>query len=59
MKPLYSNGQWAVLHDKTRANYTGHIRKRRGRWWFFGDVCRDIKGPIHRIIKNGGSIQIP
>ncbi len=43
--------------DITRHIYTGHVRKVRGRWWFFGDVCKDIKGRVSVLESKGARIQ--
>ncbi len=43
MKPKHIYGEWATLSHPVFGTYTGHIRKRRGRWWFCGDACRDVR----------------
>lgn len=48
----YRHGEWVCLHTDGGC-YTGHIRKRKGRWWFFGDVCKDIKGLLSNITIHG------
>lgn len=37
------NGDWATLNHRTFGTYTGYIRKRKNRWWFCGDICREVK----------------
>jgi hypothetical protein len=55
--PKYTHGEWVTFMDITRHIYTGHVRKVRGRWWFFGDVCRDIKGRVSVLESKGAKIQ--
>jgi len=59
VKSDYTNGEWVIFEQPVGGNYTGHIRKRNGRWWFFGDVCRNVKGRVSDLIRKGGSIRRP
>lgn len=59
MTPQYHHRQWVILVGYQRGNFTGYIRKHKRRWWFFGDVCRDVKGRVHQLEATGARIQIP
>jgi len=36
----FTSGQSVLLEDSHTGLWTGHMRKRRGRWWFTADVGR-------------------
>jgi hypothetical protein len=49
----YRHRQPAMLFHRHFGCFTGHLMKHRGHWYFFGDVCRDIKGRLDSIRKQG------
>lgn len=53
----FEHRERVTFMDITRHIYTGHVRKVRGRWWFFGDVCKDIKGRVSVLESKGARIQ--
>lgn len=36
--------------------FSGHFRKRKGRWHFYGDTCYDVKGRWDYLRSKGYSI---
>lgn len=55
--PKYRHGEWVTAWIPEVGSVSGHMRKRKGRWWFFGDVLRDIKWSPRSIRAKGGCIQ--
>lgn len=57
MKRLFCSNEWVTAWVPEVGTFTGRVRMMRGRWWFFGDVCRDIKWTLAYIKGKGGHIQ--
>jgi len=58
-EPRNRGGEWCVAYMPGTGSVSGILCKRRGRWWFMGDVLRDVKIRVADLKKIGGSIQIP
>jgi hypothetical protein len=56
VKPAYANGEWVTAWIPEIGTVSGNMRKRKGRWWFFGDVLRDIRFRPKAIRAKGGTI---
>ena len=53
--PLFSANEPVVVSVPGAGGFTGKMRMRKGRWWFFGDVCK-VQWTLASIIKKGGRV---